>query len=79
MGKQVQLRDGFNEMKLELMYKLLKMKFRPNSPLGKKLQNIHGEIIEENTWHDTFWGVCNGIGENHLGKLLMKIRDELQK
>ena len=40
-----------------------------------KLQLIEGEIVEENTWGDTFWGVCKGVGENHLGKLLMEIRD----
>jgi predicted NAD-dependent protein-ADP-ribosyltransferase YbiA (DUF1768 family) len=34
------------------------------------------ELIEGNTWHDTFWGVCDGIGENNLGRLLMKIRDD---
>ncbi len=34
-----------------------------------------GEIVERNTWNDTFWGVCKGKGENHLGILLMEIRD----
>jgi predicted NAD-dependent protein-ADP-ribosyltransferase YbiA (DUF1768 family) len=34
-------------------------------------------LIEENTWGDTFWGICKGQGENHLGRLLMQIRDEL--
>ena len=36
------------------------------------------EIIEENYWGDTFWGVCRGKGQNHLGKILMKVRDELR-
>ena len=27
---------------------------------------------------DFFWGVCNGKGENHLGKILMKVRDEIR-
>jgi predicted NAD-dependent protein-ADP-ribosyltransferase YbiA (DUF1768 family) len=35
------------------------------------------ELVEGNWWNDTFWGVCNGVGENNLGKLLMKIRAEL--
>ena len=36
-------------------------------------------LIEGNTWEwsRTFWGVCNGSGENHLGRLLMKVREEL--
>jgi predicted NAD-dependent protein-ADP-ribosyltransferase YbiA (DUF1768 family) len=32
------------------------------------------ELIEGNKWHDTFWGVCDGIGQNYLGKILMEIR-----
>lgn len=27
-------------------------------------------------WKDTFWRVCDGVGENNLGKLLMKIRND---
>jgi predicted NAD-dependent protein-ADP-ribosyltransferase YbiA (DUF1768 family) len=34
------------------------------------------ELCEFNTWGDTFYGVCNGVGKNILGKLLMEIRDE---
>ena len=50
------------------------------------MQNIRGKIhsvmLEEgNTWHDTFWGVDakTGEGQNHLGKILMKIREELKE
>ncbi len=35
------------------------------------------KIVEVNLWKDTFWGVFNGKGENHLGKILMKVRDEI--
>jgi hypothetical protein len=35
-------------------------------------------LIEENNWNDTFWGVCNGVGENNLGRLLMQVRGEIQ-
>ena len=41
------------------------------------MQTEDAELVEDNWWGDKFWGVCNGEGENHLGKLLMKIRDEL--
>ena len=37
------------------------------------------ELIEGNTWNDTYWGVCNGVGKNTLGQLLMKIREEIRK
>lgn len=36
------------------------------------------ELIEGNKHGDHFWGVCNGHGENMLGKLLMQLRAELQ-
>jgi hypothetical protein len=35
------------------------------------------ELIEGNVWNDVFWGVCNGIGKNWLGKLLMQVREVL--
>ena len=36
-------------------------------------------LEEGNRWHDTFWGIDQntGKGENHLGKILMKVRDEI--
>ena len=36
------------------------------------------ELIEGNTWGDRFWGVCRGEGENKLGRILMRVRDELR-
>lgn len=60
------------------MESLLRQKFNKNTFLGKRLIETKDiELIEGNTWGDTFWGVCNGRGQNILGKLLMKIRDEI--
>ena len=42
---------------------------------------VRDAVLEEgNTWNDTFWGVHlkNGQGQNHLGRILMKIRTELR-
>jgi predicted NAD-dependent protein-ADP-ribosyltransferase YbiA (DUF1768 family) len=36
-------------------------------------------LVEGNWWGDVFWGVCKGVGSNHLGKLLMKLRKEGQQ
>ena len=73
-GKKVKLRDDWDKIKLNIMEELISLKFEiPN--LHKRLQETFPkELIEGNYWHDTFWGVCNGKGQNHLGKLLMKIR-----
>jgi hypothetical protein len=42
--------------------------------MGKLLATEYVELIEGNNWGDTFFGVCNGEGENWLGRLLMNLR-----
>jgi len=65
--------------KLVVMEEILKIKFGGMDPLLTRalLATEDAELIEGNTWNDTFWGVCNNNGENNLGKLLMKVRQEL--
>lgn len=76
MGKKIELIDGWNGIKLDVMYKVLQHKFAQNPELYSQLKDTGSEeIIEGNWWYDKYWGVCNGVGENHLGKLLMWIRD----
>ena len=67
--------------KIFVMEALLFLKFGGQEPLLTKALMLTGdaELIEGNNWKDRFWGVCNGEGENHLGKLLMKIREQLCK
>lgn len=80
IGKTVTLRKNWNQMREEVMEKALRAKFEQNPELKKKLLDTGDvDLIEGNTWGDTFWGEVNGKGQNKLGKLLMKIRDELMK
>jgi ribA/ribD-fused uncharacterized protein len=67
------------EKKLLLMEELLFLKFGGKEPLLTRALMATGdaELIEGNTWEDVFWGVCNGVGENNLGRLLMKVRESL--
>lgn len=39
------------------------------------------ELVEGNTWNDTWWGVnaTTGKGKNMLGRLLMQVREELRQ
>ena len=60
------------------MYKLLVQKFNDKELARKLLDTGDCYIQEGNKWNDRFWGVCKGQGENHLGKLIMKIRSELR-
>lgn len=76
LGRKVALRPDWNDVRIPLMKRILKIKFS-HPDLAEKLMAVKGDIIEENTWHDTFWGVCEGRGENHLGKILMSMREKL--
>lgn len=77
-GRKIKnLRPDWNDIRLELMLALVRIKFRNHPEYAKRLVQIQGPIVENNDWGDTFWGVCKGRGENHLGKILMTIRDEL--
>lgn len=78
LGRRVSLRRGWSELKLIYMREFLRQKFAPGELRDKLLTTGTETIVEGNTWGDTFWGVCNGKGENHLGKLLMEIRDTVR-
>jgi ribA/ribD-fused uncharacterized protein len=77
-GSKVAIRHDWEEVKLQVMEEILRVKFS-NIELRQALLGTGDAIlIEGNTWGDVFWGRCKGIGENHLGRLLMKIRDDLR-
>lgn len=78
-GKTVDLRSDWSEVRLQVMEDILRIKFSQEQFKQKLLATGNEELVEGNWWHDKFWGQCPvGTGENHLGKLLMKIRKELQ-
>ncbi len=69
--------DWSDKMRLEVMEYLLNQKFdgRDKDVLKRLINTGNATLIEGNNWGDTFFGVCDRAGENHLGRLLMKIRD----
>lgn len=72
----VQRPDWNDRLKLLTMEAILRIKFQ-DPKLRALLDATKGqELIEGNTWGDVFWGACNGKGKNHLGTILMNIRDE---
>lgn len=77
LGRTVALRSDWNEKKLQYMEKIIRAKFNQHPELARKLCSINTSIVEDNTWNDTFWGMCNGKGENHLGKILMVVREDI--
>lgn len=79
-GRNVKLRADWEQIKDKVMYTALKEKFKQNPELKEKLLATGDEkLVEGNTWGDRYWGVCGGTGKNHLGKLLMILRDELKE
>lgn len=77
-GKGLEIRDDWEQIKLRVMGDLLRQKFAHKELRDKLLATGEETLIEGNTWGDTFWGVC-GVGKNHLGKLLMEIRNEIKE
>lgn len=77
-GRQVQLREDWEEVKDNIMYEINLAKFTQNPDLkAKLLATGNEELVEGNTWGDQYWGVAFGYGYNKLGKILMRIRREL--
>lgn len=86
-GSFLTIRPDWDQVKVSVMEGLLEQKFAPGSELRAKLDKTRGnDLIEGNWWHDNFWGdctcgkraVCDTSGANHLGSLLMKIRDRTE-
>lgn len=72
-----ELREDWDVVKLDIMYTLCKEKFSDPVLASKLKATGNEELVEGNWWGDTYWGVCKGVGSNHLGKILMQVRDEL--
>lgn len=71
-------RSDWHDIKLDIMKDLVTQKFTNNPKLKQMLLATGNMKLEEgNSWGDTFWGICDGIGENNLGKTLMSVRKEL--
>lgn len=82
-GRQIPLREDwgrFNEpgIRDEIMRQLVREKFRSSRLRNMLLDTGEAELIEGNWWNDFYWGVCDGKGENMLGKILMEVREELR-
>lgn len=80
VGRTVLCRSDWDDVKIDIMTNLISQKFTLHPQLKSRLLDTGDmELIEGNYWRDFFWGVCNGRGENHLGKILMQVRKDLRK
>lgn len=79
LGRRIQLRADWEAIKNDVMLKLTRDKFTRNPALGELLVLTGDAYLEEtNNWGDVYWGVCKDKGQNHLGRTLMQVRDELR-
>jgi len=79
-GKQIQIKKYWNQFKVSIMKQIVLEFFKQHGDLKDILLSTNTFLlIEGNHWNDTFWGVCNGVGENHLGKILMEVREILRQ
>lgn len=80
LGRRVNLRKDWEQVKVQIMKDLVLAKFAQNTDLQKKLiETGNAKLIEGNWWNDTFWGVCDGKGSNVLGTILEEVRNKLNK
>lgn len=79
LGRKVEMRPDWDQVKDAVMMEILTYKFTQHPTLKEKLLATGDQYLEEtNWWGDTYWGVCNGVGRNQLGKTLMQIREKLK-
>lgn len=79
LGRSIEPRSNWPAMKLAVMEDIVRAKFKGNEELKRRLLATGEEqLVEGNSWGDTFWGRYRREGENHLGQILMKVRKELQ-
>ena len=72
-------REDWDDVKISIMEELLRLKIEQNPYVKKKLLQTGDYMIVEDSPKDDFWGWGpNRNGQNNLGKLLMKLREELK-
>jgi len=75
----IKIREDWDDIRVLIMRGIVYLKFCKHPDLLRQLiETGNEELVEGNWWNDTFWGVCGGIGENHLGKILMEVRENLK-
>lgn len=79
MGRKISLRPDWEQVKVQVMYEVVSAKFSQNPDLKEMLLATgNEELIEGNDWGDRIWGQVDGKGQNLLGQILMRVRDELK-
>jgi ribA/ribD-fused uncharacterized protein len=71
-------RPDWEAVKLDIMYEIVKAKVEQNEDVRTLLLKTGDKQIFENSPWDAFWGRgSDGTGQNHMGKILMRIRQAI--
>ena len=77
--RDVPLRPDWETVKDQIMYDAVKKKFETHPEIRRLLLATGDQDIVENAPMDPYWGCgSDGTGLNKLGKILMRVREELQ-
>lgn len=79
VGRTLVVRKDWEQVKRQIMLDVLRLKFSLPDLRRRLLATGDVQLVEGNTWGDRYWGVCNGVGENWLGRLLMQVREECRQ
>ena len=82
LGRKVETRPDWDDIKRGIMERVVYEKFAQNPTLAQDLLDTGERTLREgNRWKDLYWGVDleTGEGENHLGKILMSLRDSFRR
>jgi ribA/ribD-fused uncharacterized protein len=79
LGRSLQLRNDWYDVRIDIMKCLVKEKFENPFLNHLLLETESYSLINENKWNDKFWGVTKGVGENWLGKIIEEVRSEVRK
>ncbi len=77
LGRKVTLREDWEEVKVDIIREFVHQKFQNETLRKLLLATEDATLVEGNYWNGYFWGVCNGVGQNWLGKILMKEREKI--
>jgi ribA/ribD-fused uncharacterized protein len=79
-SRKVPLRSDWEQVKDEVMYRAVLKKFQTHPQIRELLLSTGDAEIVEKTTNDYYWGCgTNGTGQNMLGKILMRVREELRQ
>lgn len=86
LGKTVNLKgtgtlDIWESVKVDIMEQLLYIKVQDHRVKAMLMSATDDELVENNNWGDTFWGVVERnnclVGQNMLGKLWQSVKQKV--